>query len=395
MIAVFCEECGGKNIISRETLDHAEEQSITCQICDSHMPRETLIPYAKSGSRVDTGEIRLLFIDDDPVFLKLLHAITHKEYKVSLAVTGEEGLKLAEQSKPDLIFLDIYMPAPNGFDICSQLKNNKQLRHIPIIFISAGATEEDELKGLQLGAVDYIRKPIRPQILHARIATHIRLQKVLEEHKKKERTNQEIITAMQEKILLLEQKQEKKNQDIITLKKGLDEVNQLVILVDSKGNMQWANRKVLREFDLTQDAITGFSCSELFCSTKKDCLPCHLFSRTPDESQPVFTQFNDALQAWISHKHIPVFDEEGEILLFIHLAELQTPSPSEEFISRHIPETLDLIAKLTSITESALTTYKNDKTLLRLNTYTMGSLKETSNTLSKLQEINTSPKTDS
>jgi len=97
-------------------------------------------------------------------------------YRVKLANGGERALKLAAlEPQPDLILLDIMMPGMDGYEVCQRLKTNPQTRHIPVVFLTAKAEAEDEKKGLELGAVDYITKPISPAIVLARVKIHLAL----------------------------------------------------------------------------------------------------------------------------------------------------------------------------------------------------------------------------
>jgi putative two-component system response regulator len=127
----------------------------------------------------------ILIVDDSPDNIDILRSILHKEYRVIVALNGATALKLTESMKlPDLILLDIMMPVMNGYELCQSLKYNIKTRNIPIIFVTAKEDVIDEAKGFELGAVDYITKPIRPAVVKARIRTHLALydqSRVLEE----------------------------------------------------------------------------------------------------------------------------------------------------------------------------------------------------------------------
>ncbi len=120
----------------------------------------------------------ILLVDDEPANIQLLASYLKDIYQLKIATSGEQCLLLATTDpKPDLILLDIDMPIMNGYQVCKQLKQNSNNASIPIIFITGMQEEDDEEKGLILGAVDYITKPVRPAILIARISTHIELKK--------------------------------------------------------------------------------------------------------------------------------------------------------------------------------------------------------------------------
>ena len=118
----------------------------------------------------------VLVIDDAPDNLTLMSGLLKDSYKVKVANHGELGLKVALAAPPpDLILLDIMMPDLDGYEVCRRLKSNPASRAIPVIFLSAKTDVQDEEKGLLLGAVDYISKPISPSLMLARVATQIAL----------------------------------------------------------------------------------------------------------------------------------------------------------------------------------------------------------------------------
>ncbi|MCP5163039.1 MAG: two-component system response regulator [Hahellaceae bacterium] len=147
----------------------------------------------------------ILVVDDTPENIDVLRGTLREDYKVKAALNGEKALALAfAEPHPDLILLDIMMPGLDGYDVCKALKSNPSTRRIPVIFITAKTAEEDEEKGLSLGAVDYITKPISPPIVQARAKTHLALsnqnryleQKVRERTRELHETRLEIIRRL-------------------------------------------------------------------------------------------------------------------------------------------------------------------------------------------------------
>jgi class 3 adenylate cyclase/CheY-like chemotaxis protein len=123
-----------------------------------------------------TDKATVLVVDDMPDNLALMSGLLKDDYKVKVANNGESALKIAaDHPSPDLILLDIMMPGMDGYEVCQGLKYNPKTRDIPVIFLTAKAEVEDEKKGLELGAVDYITKPISPPIVLARVKTHLAL----------------------------------------------------------------------------------------------------------------------------------------------------------------------------------------------------------------------------
>lgn len=119
----------------------------------------------------------LLVVDDERINRMLLEDLIEDRYELGMASSGEACLASVKQRVPELILLDVSMPGIDGFETCRRLKSSPDTRTIPIIFLTARITIEDERKGLQLGAVDYITKPFSESILLARINTHLTLNK--------------------------------------------------------------------------------------------------------------------------------------------------------------------------------------------------------------------------
>ena len=118
---------------------------------------------------------KILIVDDEPANLKVLRQVLQDLYRLSFARSGEAALELLQKEEIDLILLDIMMPDMTGFDVCEKVKQNPDTARIPVIFVTALKDTIDEEKGFQLGAVDYITKPIVPAIVRARVKTHLSL----------------------------------------------------------------------------------------------------------------------------------------------------------------------------------------------------------------------------
>jgi putative two-component system response regulator len=118
----------------------------------------------------------VLVVDDTPDNLSLMSGLLKDHYKVKVANNGEKALKIAvSDAPPDLILLDIMMPGMDGYEVCQLLKRNPATANIPVIFLTAKVEVEDERKGLELGAVDYLTKPVSPPIVMARVKNHLAL----------------------------------------------------------------------------------------------------------------------------------------------------------------------------------------------------------------------------
>ena len=112
----------------------------------------------------------ILIVDDNPINLKLLFdLLDYYGFKVLVAEDGQNAISVAEYASPDLILLDILMPGIDGFETCRLLKINPATQEIPVIFITAMTDKVDKIKGLNLGAVDYITKPLEHEEVLARV----------------------------------------------------------------------------------------------------------------------------------------------------------------------------------------------------------------------------------
>jgi CheY-like chemotaxis protein len=128
-----------------------------------------------TSAQTDKCKQTILIVDDETVNIKILHEILQKDYQVIFSTNGKQAIDLAVSKKPDLIILDIIMPEMDGYSVCKALKQNPETKDILIIFITVKDHSDDETKGFELGAVDYIAKPINPSVVKARVRTHLSL----------------------------------------------------------------------------------------------------------------------------------------------------------------------------------------------------------------------------
>ncbi len=118
----------------------------------------------------------LLIVDDNPTNLGvMLDYLKRYGFKMMVARDGEGALKRARYAKPDIILLDVMMPGIDGFETCRQLKADETTRHIPVIFMTALAGSDDKVKGFEVGAVDYVTKPLYQEEVLARLITHLKI----------------------------------------------------------------------------------------------------------------------------------------------------------------------------------------------------------------------------
>jgi len=150
----------------------------------------------------------ILVVDDTPANIQVIALILKDDYRIKVATSGEQCLEQAlGKDKPDLILLDIMMPGMDGFEVCRILKSESATAKIPVIFVTGKQDIHDEQKGFELGAVDYIIKPIRPVIVAARVKTHIT---IIEQQKKlKNLALHDQLTGLYNRHFLIEMAEQK------------------------------------------------------------------------------------------------------------------------------------------------------------------------------------------
>ena len=148
----------------------------------------------------ETPQSTVLIVDDEPINIRQIGSLLESRYQISVATNGEQALKIAQRHpQPDLILLDIMMPFMDGYEVCKILKNAPQTCQIPIIFLTSNHAEEDEAKGLALGAIDYIKKPFRPLVDMKRIDNQIQL------HQLKSRQLRQLVDALPWSIFVVDE----------------------------------------------------------------------------------------------------------------------------------------------------------------------------------------------
>jgi CheY-like chemotaxis protein len=144
----------------------------------------------KTAQLPSEDNVTVLMVDDDPLNLKVLsETIRGLGYTLLAARSGSDALRIAAKVHPTLILLDIQMPGIDGYETCRQLKAKEDTRDIAVIFLSALQSSEDKVKGLSLGAVDFITKPFDPEEITARVTRQVAVQ---QRHKELVRENREL-----------------------------------------------------------------------------------------------------------------------------------------------------------------------------------------------------------
>jgi PleD family two-component response regulator len=120
-------------------------------------------------------KIKILVVDDQPVNIQIIHQMLNADYQIFMATSGAQAITLCQNNPPDLILLDVVMPELDGFATCRLLKQQPELAHIPVIFVSGMQSQEDETLCWEAGGADFVIKPVNPVTLKHRIKTQLQL----------------------------------------------------------------------------------------------------------------------------------------------------------------------------------------------------------------------------
>lgn len=183
-------------------------------------------------NNTDPIQGNILIVDDIAANLTLLAGILKEEgHLVRPVPSGKLALKAVEIEPPDMILLDIMMPVMDGYETCRHLKENPKTRDIPVVFLTAKAEVEDEMKGFELGAVDYITKPISPPIVLTRVQTHLRLKKMQD--------------SLKDQNQLLDAAVQKRTEDLVVAQKKLEYLIQTGLELGQERDRITLLRKIL------------------------------------------------------------------------------------------------------------------------------------------------------
>jgi DNA-binding response OmpR family regulator len=132
----------------------------------------------QAAVRFSSPKVKILIVEDEaPVAVTMSFLLTRAGCVTEMASTRDEAIQMAQSSRFDLITLDVSMPNCSGFDLCTEIKHDPRLCHIPVVFVSGRCSLEDQQRGLEMGAADYIAKPFNSSEFVQRILTHIRVKR--------------------------------------------------------------------------------------------------------------------------------------------------------------------------------------------------------------------------
>ena len=264
----------------------------------------------------------ILIVDDTPENLDILKNALMDEYMVRPAINGVLALRLATmEPQPDIILLDVLMPGMDGYEVCRRLKLDRRTRDIPVIFVTTMSDDQDELKGLQIGAADYITKPISIPIVKARIRTHLALRNVYHEMEEKNRRLHEVNDRLSDSMDQLSASEERFRSLVQT-------IPDIVYKIDAEGRFTFLNRSIER-LGYRQSDLIGKHFSEIIHSADiQDASLQKVLEKTsqgtPNPSQKVFDERRTGLRMTVGLE-IRLKNRIGEIDNIYELKNIDQP----------------------------------------------------------------------
>jgi PAS domain S-box-containing protein len=261
---------------------------------------------------------KILVVDDDPANIQIMTSALMDEYDILTALGGHDAIRLLKEHIPDLILLDVMMPDLSGFEVCSIIKSLEAYADIPVIFLTALDTLDGELQGLELGAIDYLTKPINFNLLKLRVRNHLEL---------KERN----ALLKEQRDLLAQQKEELEliNEQMRVTKASLREANEFseqiiksahegIVVYDLNLHYRVWNPFMEKITGKTEPEVLGRHPSELFSFVESSGLTEHL-EKVLAGDIPITIDFPYSIpetdkSGWASDLSVPLRNTDGEII---------------------------------------------------------------------------------
>ncbi|MBF0462550.1 MAG: response regulator [Magnetococcales bacterium] len=214
-----------------------------------------------------TEKPKILIVDDAPGNIHLLIAILADDYEIAVATDGQNALQATSECKPDLILLDIEMPELDGYAVCTRLKADPNTQEIPILFLTARDSGQDEAKGLMLGAIDYITKPFNPVVVTARVRNQVELKRRRD--------------AMEQMAMDLRAAKEAAGKERDFTREVVNALPGTFYLINQEGRFQLWNRKL--------EELTGYTSEEIAVASPADFFQGEERATICERVQEVFT----------------------------------------------------------------------------------------------------------
>jgi PAS domain S-box-containing protein len=226
----------------------------------------------------------VLVVDDAPEHIDVLREILKENFNIKAASNSRKALEIAlNDHRPDLILLDILMPDMDGYEVCRRLKADERTRDIPVIFVTVLDEEEDEAKGFDLGAVDYITKPFSPAIVNARVKTHLNLAGV---QRQLEHAYDQMEQRVHQRTAELDRADKALWQSEERVRKILESVEIGIMVIDRETHeIVEINRSALKMIGAPRDRVVGRVCHHYLCPEDEGKCPVTDLNQDMDNSE--------------------------------------------------------------------------------------------------------------
>jgi len=337
------------------------------------------------GKRLEEGTI--LVVDDTPSTLGMIRtALGNAGYEVLVATNGEKALKRATSTLPDLILLDIIMPGMDGYETCQRLKAHEKTKAIPVIFLSALEKTFDKVKDFEVGAVDYVTKPIETAELLARVRTHLtihRLQQELQEmnatleEKVQARTAElsranEVLTRVNEVLQAKIQERKRVEKMIVHAKqeweRTFDAASEMIMILDREYRIVRVNETMAKRFGVAPAAMIGQPCYTYFHGSQEPPSFCPHTQLLADGRKHTAEIHGEQLSGDLLLSVSPIFDADGQLISSVHIVYDITERKRAEVELRKYREHLEeLVEKRTAELQKEIEERKRTEEALRVN----------------------------
>lgn len=215
----------------------------------------------------DTRKQRILIVDDDPMQIDVLKGFLNRGYTLMDALDGKTALKILNSDQPpDIVLLDILMDEMDGFEVCREIKDNPATEKIPVIFLTGKREPEEEVKGLEAGAVDYITKPIIPAVILSRVKIHLELKQIRERLEKQNEILSENI-KLREKIKTISARRWAQTIDVWP---------EIVLIIDEANYIIECNQVTELQTEIPKNHMIGLGCHEALCRDDHSAEECEI-----------------------------------------------------------------------------------------------------------------------
>lgn len=255
---------------------------------------------------------KILIIDDDPVNQLLISQfLADSNYSVLVAENGETGLAFAGHLQPDIILLDINMPGIDGFEVCRELKAADATKDIPVIFMTADSKAQSRIMGFELGAVDYVIKPLLRQELQARIDNHLQVRKIAIYLKNANASMEQLV---KKRTMELEEVNTELQKTSSFYSQMINSIDEGVVVYGPDLKYKFINPFMERLSGFNSDEVVGRSTLDIFPHLRAYGVQHFLEKALNGEHVPALDIFFSIRSTWCSVKYSPIYGIKGETL---------------------------------------------------------------------------------